>query len=351
MRREGFHHSAFVLQKPNRTLQKWNKHSGENMKAIRVNQFGAPEVMMLEEIEDPAPDNSQILIDVKAVGINPVETYIRAGTYPMLPQLPFTPGGNAAGIVAKVGSAITRFKPGDRVYCSASVSGAYAEIVLCNEQQVHALPENVSFEAGAAIGVPGATAWRALAIRGRALAGESVFIHGASGSVGLNAIQIAKSLGLTIYGSAGTEEGLQLIKEMGADFTFNHKSPTYLEEIKEQTGNKGVDLILENLANVNLAADLELLAPKGRVIIIGSRGKIEIDPRATMGKETEIRGLAVFASSPEEAADTHKNLIQLMAQGVVKPIISQTLSLADAPKAHELVMQDGNCGKIILKVS
>ncbi|NQU65026.1 MAG: NADPH:quinone reductase, partial [SAR324 cluster bacterium] len=206
------------------------------MKAIRVNQFGPPAVMVIEEIEVPEPDNTRVLIAVKAVGVNPVETYIRAGTYPMLPHLPFTPGGNAAGTVAKVGAAVTRFKPGDRVYCSASVSGAYAEMTLCNEQQVYALPDSASFEAGAAIGVPGATAWRAIVIRGRALAGESVFIHGASGSVGLNAIQIAKNLGLTVYGSAGTERGLQLIKKMGADFAFNHKSETYLDEIKKQTG-------------------------------------------------------------------------------------------------------------------
>jgi NADPH2:quinone reductase len=321
------------------------------MKALRVNQFGAPEVMVMEEIEVPAPGQTQILIDVKAVGINPVETYIRAGTYPLLPQLPFTPGINAAGIVVKVGSANTLFKPGDRVYCSASVSGTYAEMTLCDEQQVHTLPDNVSFEAGAAIGVPAATAWRALVIRGCALRGESVFIHGASGSVGLCAIQIAKSLGLTVYGSAGTEPGLQLIKKMGADYAFNHKSETYIDEIKKQSHNAGFNLILENLANVNLATDLDLLAPKGRVVIIGSRGTIEIDPRATMGKETDIRGLAVFSGSLEETAATHKNLKKLLAQGVLNPVISRTLSLSDAPQAHEMVMQDGNCGKIILTVS
>ena len=320
------------------------------MKAIRVNQFGGPEVMVMEEIEVPAPSETQILIDVKAVGINPVETYIRAGTYPLLPELSFTPGKNAAGIVTEIGSAVTQFKPLDRVYCSASVSGTYAEMVLCNEQQVHSLPDKVSFEAGAAVGVPAATAWRALVIRGRALRGESVFIHGASGSVGLGAIQIAKSLELTVYGSAGSEAGLQLIKDTGADFVFNHKSETYIDEIKKQTDGKGINLILENLANVNLAADLDLLAPKGRVVIIGSRGTIEIDPRATMGKETDIRGLAVFSGSPEETADTHKNLKKLLAQGVLNPVISRTLSLSDAVQAHEMVMQDGNCGKIILTV-
>lgn len=320
------------------------------MKAIRVYQFGSPDVMVMEEMEIPNLANNQILINVKAIGINPVETYIRAGTYPILPQLPFIPGKNAAGIIAAVGSDITLFKPGDRVYCSASVSGTYAEKILCEEGQVYSLPDNIPYEAGAAIGIPAATAWRALVIRGRALSGESVFIHGASGSVGLNAIRIAKHLGLTVYGSAGTEPGLELIRETGADYTFNHKSEGYIDEIKEQTQNQGVNLIIENLANINLAADLELLAPKGRVIIIGSRGKIEIDPRMTMGKETEIRGLALFAGSAEEQADTHKNLFKLMVEGVINPVISQILSLSDAAKAHEMVMQDGNCGKIILKI-
>jgi NADPH:quinone reductase len=325
-------------------------YTGEIMKAIRVYQFGSPDVMVMEEMETPNPANNQVLINVKAIGINPVETYVRAGTYPILPQLPFIPGKNAAGIIAAVGSDITLFKPGDRVYCSASVSGTYAEKILCEEGQIYSLPDNIPFEAGAAIGIPAATAWRALVIRGGALAGESVFIHGASGSVGLNAIQIAKDLGLTVYGSAGTEAGFQLIKDMGADFAFNHKSENYIDEIKNQTNNQGFNLILENLANLNLAVDLELLAPKGRVIIIGSRGKIEIDPRATMGKETEIRGLALFAGSAEEQADTHSGLLNLLKKGALTPVISKTLSLSDAPKAHEMVMQDGNCGKIILKI-
>ncbi len=317
------------------------------MKAIEVKTFGGPEVMQVVAKESYLPSKGEVVIYAKAIGVNPVETYIRAGTYPVLPELPYTPGGNVAGVIELCGEAVGDWKKGDRVYSSAALSGAYGEQVLCKTDQIFSLPEHLSFAQGAALGVPAATAWRALFIRGRAQPGEKVLIHGASGSVGQTAIQLAKGLGMEVFGTAGSEKGMALIEKLGAK-PFDHKSKDYAYDLQEATGGTGFDLILEMLANQNLETDLTLLAPGGRVIIIGSRGRIEIDPRATMGKETEIRGLALLNATEEEIIETHQGLAGAMAEGILSPSVSRELSLEEAPFAHQLVMNDGNCGKIVL---
>lgn len=315
------------------------------MRVIEVQSFGGPEVLKIAEKKIPEATEGSVVIRVMAVGVNPVETYIRAGTYPVLPELPYVPGGNCAGVVERVGRGASKFKAGDRVYTSSG-NGAYGEYCLCDEKAAYPLPENVSFEAGAAVGVPAATAYRALFIRGEGKAGGKVLIHGASGSVGLAAVQLAKAAGMVVTGTAGTERGLELITKLGADRALLHHGD-YVKMLAEEAAG-GFDLILEMLANVNLEKDLQLLASKGRVVIIGSRGRIEIDPRATMGKETDIRGLALASSSAEELERTHSALYKALANGVLTPVISCKLPLAEAAKAHDLVMESGNCGKIIL---
>jgi len=186
------------------------------MKAIRVDQFGEPDVLRLADLPVPQPAVGQVLVRVFAVGVNPVETYIRSGNYARKPALPYTPGSDAAGIVEVVGNEVTAFKQGDRVYTDGSLTGSYAEFALCDLSQVHPLPANISFSQGAALGVPYATAYRALFQRGQARAGESVLVHGASGGVGIAAVQLARAHGMNVLGTAGTERGLQLVLEQGA---------------------------------------------------------------------------------------------------------------------------------------
>ena len=318
------------------------------MKAIEVKEFGDPDVLQLIDLEAPCPAAGEVLIKVEAIGVNPVETYIRAGTYPSLPDLPYIPGGNVAGIIDSCGLGVNDWKPGTRVYTSATVSGGYCEKCVCTVEQVFPLPERISFSQGAAIGVPAATAWRALFIRGAAKGKERVFVHGASGSVGQAAVQLAAGAGMQVFGTAGTSAGCDLVRRLGAEMVVNHRQPGYEEKLLEAAGGGGFTLILEMLADKNLELDLDLLAPKGRVIIIGSRGRIEIDPRATMGKETDIRGLAVFNATPEEVIQTHNGLKKVIEDGDFVPSVSRELPLADAALAHDLVMQDGNCGKIVL---
>ena len=225
------------------------------MKAILVGEFGGPEVLKLKQVPTLQPAAGQVLVRIHAAGVNPYDTYMRAGAYARKPPLPYTPGSDGAGVVEAVGDGVKKVKQGDRVYTTHTLTGAYAEYALALEQQIHHLPAKISFSQGAGIWVPYGTAYHALNHSAKAHAAETVLIHGASGGVGIAAIQIARAMGLTILGTAGTPKGLELAKREGAHQVFDHRKSGYLEEILKATGNRGVDIILEMLANVNLPSD------------------------------------------------------------------------------------------------
>lgn len=321
------------------------------MKAIRVHEFGGPEVLKLEEVPDLLAGPGQVVVRVHAIGVNPVESYIRTGTYAIKPQLPYTPGADAAGEILSVGPGVTALKPGDRVYTAGSISGTYAEQTLCAEGQVNPLPANVLYEQGAAMGTAYGTAYRGLFQRGGAKAGETLLIHGASGGVGTAAVQLARAAGLTVVGTAGSEAGLKLVKEQGARHAVNHSSPGYTDELMKLTSGRGYDIILEMLANKNLAADLGLLAKKARVVVVGNRGAIEINPRDTMSREADIRGMTLFAASEPEVREMRAALGAGLESGTLRPVITRRIPLAEASSAHVEVMKpSGALGKIVLLV-
>jgi NADPH2:quinone reductase len=318
------------------------------MKAIQVREFGGPDVLMLCEVSDPVADEGQLVVRIKAIGVNPVDTYIRSGKHAVRPTLPYTPGSDGAGVIESVGRGVERFKPGDQVYVAGSLSGVYAEKALCLETQVFRLPDGASFEQGAAVGVPYATAYRGLFQRANARPGEVVLVHGASGGVGTAAVQLARAAGLTVIGTGGTDKGRELVASQGAHHVFDHRSAGYLSEIMNVTEGRGVDVILEMLANVNLANDLGLLVKRGRVVVIGNRGAIEIDPRAAMGKDSNILGMSLFNASEEERSSIHAALVAGLESGVLRPVIGQKMALADASQAHQAVLEPGAYGKIVL---
>jgi len=320
------------------------------MKAVIVREFGAPEQLKLEETADLQPAANQILVRVKAAGVNPVDTYIRSGIYADKPRLPYTPGKDAAGIVETVGANITKFKTGDRVLTADSVSGTYAEFCLCEEKHLIKLPENISFEQGAGVFVPCATAYRALFQKAKAEAGETILIHGASGGVGIAAIQWAKNAGLKVIGTASSEEGRNLVKEQGADFVFDHSDKNYLNEIKEATDGKGVEIILEMLANVNLVKDFEVLAMFGRVVVIGNRGSLDFNPRLAMGKDASVFGMSLFNAPEKEMSEIHAAIFGGLSEGFLNPVVGKTFPLADAARAHHAVIEEKAFGKIVLKM-
>jgi NADPH2:quinone reductase len=318
------------------------------MKAIRVHQFGGPEVLKLEEVPIPKPDSGQVLVRVRAVGVNPYDTYMRAGTYAIKPPLPYTPGSDAAGTVEAVGPGVTKVKSGDRVYTSRTLTGAYAEYTLALEEQVHRLPDNVSFEQGAAVWVPYATAYHALHHFAKSRAGETVLVHGASGGVGTASVQIARAIGMTVFVTAGTEKGLDLVKREGAHQAFNHRSAGYQEEIMKASGGKGSDVVLEMMANVNLGADLKMLALEGRVIVIGSRGDVTITPRDLMSRRAAVRAFTLWAAQPVELAEIHAGLYAGLENGTMRPVLAKKLPLSEAARAHIEILEPGASGQIVL---
>ena len=318
------------------------------MKAIRVKEFGGPEVLQLEEVPTPQPGPGEVLVRIHAAGVNPVETYIRAGTYARLPELPYTPGNDGAGMVEQVGPDVTGLKAGDRVYTAGSLSGTYAEFALCKKEQVHPLPANVSFAQGAAMGTPYATAYRGLLQRAAAKPGETVLVHGASGGVGTAAVQLARAHGLRVFGTAGSDEGFKLVREQGAHEVFDHRAPDHFEKIMKATGGHGVDVIVEMLANVNLGKDLTILAKTGRVVIIGSRGPVQINPRDTMQRDADVRGMILPNTPPAQMASIHAALVAGLEDGTLRPVIAKEFPLAQAAQAHQAVMELGALGKIVL---
>lgn len=318
------------------------------MKAIRVREFGGPEALRLEDVDEPRPAAGQVSVRVRAVGVNPVDTYIRSGAHAVKPPLPWTPGLDAAGVVEEVGEGVTRFRAGERVYVAGSLTGTYAELTVCEESQVQPLPGRVTFAQGAGVFTPYATAFRALFRRARAAPGETVFVHGASGGVGTAAVQLARAAGLRVIGTGGTEEGRKLAAEQGAHHVLDHRSEGYLGELTRLTGGRGPDVILEMLADVNLNRDLEVIGKGGRVVIVGSRGTVEINPRLAMTRDAAVLGMTLFNASPQELAGAHAAVVAGLENGTLRPVVGRELPLAEAARAHERVLEPGAYGKIVL---
>lgn len=319
------------------------------MRAVLVHQFGEPEVMKCEEVPNPIPGPGQIRVRIHAAGVNPVDTYIRSGQYPRVPKLPYTPGLDGAGIVDSVGDGVTGISPGLRVYIHGSLTGTYAEFTLCEPHQVFPLPDRITFSQGAAIGVPFSTAYRALYQIGRARPGERVFIHGASGGVGTAAIQLGCARGLFIIGTAGTPRGLELVRKHGAQHALNHNEAESYEKLLDLTEGHGFDLIIEMLANVNLGRDLKFLARGGRVVVVGSRGIVQIDPRDAMARDATIHGMSLFNATATDLQEIHAALYAGLEQGTLNPVVGMELPLEEAPRAHRQVLTLGSYGKIVLR--
>ncbi len=312
------------------------------MQAIRVHEFGGPEVLRLEELPDPHPAAGQVRVRVEAAGVNPVDTYVRAGMYGPRP-FPFIAGFDGAGVVDEVGPDVASVRVGDRVYFTMVPS--YATSVVAPASAVWPLPSRLDFAQGAAIGIPYATALKAVHFVGRLQPGDWVLVHGASGAVGTAALQLGAAAGLRMVATASTEAGRSLALALGAECALGHDD---LEEALARTHGHGFDAVIELAAHLNLGRDLGILAHGGQVVVVGSRGPVEIDARRLMNVGGAIRALSIVYTTPEERERLHLGLAPGLRSGVLTPVVGRTLPLAQAAEAHRLVMAGGSLGKLVL---
>ncbi|MFN2500616.1 MAG: NADPH:quinone reductase [Pyrinomonadaceae bacterium] len=318
------------------------------MKAVVVTEFGGPEVLNLIDVPVPTISDVEVLVRVKAVGVNPVDTYLRSGNHAHAPQLPYTPGKDAAGVIESVGKRVTDFAPGDRVYTADSMTGTYAEFAVCTIEQLGHLPERVSFEQGAGIWTPYATAYRALFQKAAIKDAETLLVHGASGGVGIASMQWARSKGVTVIGTAGSKKGFDLVLNEGAQFAFDHNDPSHFEAIKTATAGVGVDVIVEMLANENLEKDFNALAMFGRIVVVGSRGRLDFTPRLAMTKDVTIYGMSLFNTPTTDRDSIKQAIFNGISEGALKPVVGDVLKLSEAAEAHTRIMDRSALGKIVL---
>jgi NADPH2:quinone reductase len=210
------------------------------------------------------------------------------------------------------------------------------------------LPDHITFEQGSGIWVPYATAHRALFDVAKVRPGETLLVHGASGGVGTAAVQTARAFGLRIIGTAGTERGRTLVAQQGAHTVLDHHDPNFSDQLMKATDGRGPDIILEMLANVNLPRDLAIIAPGGRIVVIGNRGTVEINPRDAMGKDASILGMLLLNTTAEDKYRIGAALSAGLECRTLNPVVGNILPLEQAPRAHEAVLAPGSYGKIVL---
>lgn len=323
------------------------------LKAIEVKNFGPSENLQLADVSLRAIEPNEVKVKLFAAGVNPSDVYTSTGTYAIKPQLPYTPGLDGAGIVEEIGELVKDVQVGDRVFVASlpgKTTGTFAQAVICEAHTVMQLPEHISFGQGAALGIPALTAFRAVVQKAHVEAYHTVLIHGASGAVGLQAVQIAKSIGALVIGTASRAEGKAFVKEAGADYVVDHLTADNLEQVLEITNGNRPDVIIEFLANENLATDLQLIAEYGKIIIVGNRGEITINPRVIMQKECDVTGMVLFNLTDDMHHVLMTNVAMLLDANKLTPIVGQSYKLADAGQAFDAVMAGEHSGKVVLTI-
>ncbi|MYA97205.1 MAG: NADPH:quinone reductase [Nitrospinae bacterium] len=322
------------------------------MKAIHVHEFGDPEVMVLEDAADPTPGAGQILVDVKAAGVNPVDTTFRSGAHPLSKSLalPWTPGVDAAGDVLAVGEGVSGFSPGDRVF-GLAVSGSYAEKALLSSLRTAKLPEGLSYEEGASLPVVLYTAYYALIYKAGLKAGETVLIHAGAGGVGCMGIQIAKAAGAHVITTVSSGEKAAFCREFGADVVVNYREEDFAERCLAETDGRGVDSVIEMVAVENFGDDCRAVKKYGCIVVLGAGtgknpvGSVNYPP--FYSKDIDVRGLSLFNSDPV-FPEMVRQLNPMLADGRVRASVGETMPLVEAPRAHDLLMTGKIFGKIVL---
>lgn len=322
------------------------------MKAVRIHEFGGPEVLVYEDIRKPDPEPSQILVKVAAASVNPVDVAVREDRFPTPKRPPKTLGSDGAGTVEAIGAEITTVRPGDRVSFSGlgvGSEGSYAEYALIAEAQAVPLPGSLSFVDAAALGMAFPAAYYGLVTRGALKQGETVLVQGAAGGVGSASVQLAKALGARVLATASGPGAAELVLSLGAEAVIDFKSEDVAARVLELTDGKGVDLVHELVLSVNLPLDVKLVATGGRIVGTGQGPSPEatVPIGEALGKDVSVLFMNLNNAKRAGVAAISAEIAELAAAGKVKPVIGMELPLAEARRAHELLEGD-HLGKIVL---
>ncbi len=329
------------------------------MKAAFIRKTGPPEVIEYNDFPTPKPAKQQVLVRVKAVSVNPIDTYIRAGLVPMNIPMPYIIGCDLAGVVEEVGEGVSKFNKGHRVWGTnqglLGRQGVFAEFAAVDEQWLYPIPDGVSDEDAAAIALVGITAHLGLVRDAKLSPGETIFVNGGSGGVGSVVIQMAKAIGARVFASAGSEQKIELCKRLGAEVAFNYKTQDFAKELKNILPD-GVNVWWETSREPDFDKIVSVLSRRGRIVIMAGR---EARPPFPVGpfyiKDCKLFGFVMFNATPQEQSVCALDINRWLKEGKLKPVIDRVLPLSEAAYAHRL--QEENtlarkgtlCGKIVLK--
>jgi putative PIG3 family NAD(P)H quinone oxidoreductase len=323
------------------------------MRAVEISTPGPAEGLQLVERPDPVPGAGEVLIRVKAAGVNRPDVLQRGGKYPPPPGASDLPGLEVSGIVEGAGDGVTQWRAGDRV-CALLAGGGYAELCVAPAVQCLPVPAAMDFVNAAAVPETFFTVWTNVFDRGRLKAGETALFHGGSSGIGTTAIQLAVARGARVFATAGSDDKCRACEQLGAERGINYKTEDFVAVIKDVTKGRGVDLVLDIVGGDYIARDLVALAVEGRLVVIGFMGgdTATLDFRRILGRRLTITGSTLRPRSPAEkgeiAAALHKEVWPLLEKGTVKPVVYRTFPLADAAAAHRLMESSEHVGKIVL---
>ncbi|UYL10307.1 NAD(P)H-quinone oxidoreductase [Bdellovibrio sp. SKB1291214] len=325
------------------------------MKVIEMTKPGGPEVLVVAERPIPKPAENEVLIKVHAAGINRPDCAQRQGTYPPPPGASDLLGLEVSGEVVDVGSKVTQWSKGDYV-CALVSGGGYAEYVVAPEGQCLPIPYDLDFVHAAALPETFFTVWTNVFESGQLKKGEIILVHGGSGGIGTTAIQLSRQMGAKVFTTVGKESAVQPCLDLGADKVIQYKKEDFVTAVKDATGGRGVDVILDMVGGEYFPRNIECLAPMGRLVQIATLqgANVSFDIRKMMSKRLTITGSTLRPRSVEEKSRIAKNLRDhvwpLLNKGRLKPVIFKTFKLEQAREAHELMESSAHTGKIVLNV-
>jgi NADPH2:quinone reductase len=326
------------------------------MKAIEIAGFGGPEVLRLAQRPTPQPSRDEVLIRVAAAGVNRPDVMQRLGRYPPPPGASDIPGLEIAGVVVSVGENVTSLQVGDPV-CALVSGGGYAEYCVAPVPQCLPVPRVLGFVEAAAVPETFFTVWTNAFERGRLVAGETFLVHGGSSGIGTTAIQLARARGARVFATAGSPEKCVACERLGAERAINYRSEDFAQIVRQLTGGRGVDVILDMVGGDYFAPNIDSLAVGGRLVQISflKGAKAEINLQPIMQRRLTITGSTLRPRTVEEkgviARAVHKEVWPLLESGQVRPVIHSTFALAEAAEAHRLMEAGSHIGKIVLQIA